>query len=84
MEAIRESVEDYETHAMLCRAIDRTTASDRKADAVARAAAVLSLAADKVLKASDAHLLMCHEPNNRTVVDSVRVDVFKALTTRQD
>jgi hypothetical protein len=83
MEAIRESAQDYETLAMLQRAIDQAKATGRHGDAVTRAESLLAEAADKVLTAKDAHRLMWHDPKDRTVADAVRVELLEALVALQ-
>jgi hypothetical protein len=81
MEAIRESVEDYETLAMLRRAIERARAAGRNAAAVRRAETLLAGAADEVLTAPNADKLLWKDPKDRTRADVVRARLLEALST---
>jgi hypothetical protein len=79
MEAIRESVEDYETLMMLRKAVARAK-SARSADAaVQRAESLLATAAADVLAAAGAEKLLWKEPKDRGRADVVRVNLLEAL-----
>lgn len=79
MEAIRESVEDYETLMMLRKAVARAK-SARPADAaVERAESLLATAAADVLAAAGAEKLLWKEPKDRGRADAVRVKLLEAL-----
>jgi hypothetical protein len=84
MEAIRESVEDYETLAMLQKAVGRANGGTgvspvRDAAAVGRAESLLSTAASDVLAAAGADKLLWKEPKDRGRADAVRVKLLEAL-----
>ncbi|MGQ9589264.1 MAG: hypothetical protein ACUVYA_03100 [Planctomycetota bacterium] len=79
MEAIRESVEDYETLAILRRAAEEARAAGRAGAAVAEAEAVLAQAAREVLEAEGASHLSWHDPKDRSAADRVRVRALQAL-----
>ncbi|MFH1267492.1 MAG: hypothetical protein ABIK89_17350, partial [Planctomycetota bacterium] len=81
MEAIRESVEDYEYFVMLRRAVDQAKSSGRTDPALARAESLLRTAAQEVLAAPDADQLLWHAPKDRTLADAARVEILKALTS---
>lgn len=83
MEAIRESVEDYETLVMLRAAVERAKAAGRNDAAVARAEDLLKTAADEVLDAKDADKLRWHDPKDRTPADAERVKVLEAIAALQ-
>jgi len=80
MEAIRESVEDYEYLVMLRHALARAKAAGRADDAVAKAEVLLTAAAREVLGAAGADQLRWHDPKDRTKADAVRVRLLEALT----
>jgi hypothetical protein len=79
MEAIRESVEDYEYFVMLRKAVDRAKAAGRTEDAVAKAETLLSTAAQAVVQAPEADQLNWHAPKDRTRADAERVKLLQAL-----
>ncbi len=79
MEAIRESVEDFE-YLVLLR--DRIAAADKagqKTPAVAHARRLLATAADRVLSATGADKLSWTAPKDRGVADAVRLELLAAL-----
>lgn len=80
MEAIRESVEDYEYFVMLRKAVDQAKAAGRTGDAVAKAELLLSAAAKEVLQAPEADKLRWHDSKDRTKADAVRVKILEALS----
>ena len=80
MEAIRKSVEDYETFVMLRDAIKRAKAAGRADAAVADAERLLSAGVAEVLTARGADEIFWHVPKDRTQADAVRVKVLEALT----
>ena len=79
MEAIRESVEDYEYFVMLRQAITRAKAAGRTGAEIDRAEALLSDGVRQVLVAPGAEKLFWREPKDRNRADTVRLDVLKAL-----
>jgi hypothetical protein len=79
MEAIRESVEDYETLVMLRKAVGRAKSAGREDAAVQHAQSLLATAATEVLSAADADKLLWKEPKDRTKADAVRVKLLDAL-----
>ena len=79
MEAIRESIEDYECLAMLRRTVERARAAGRLDPAVARAEALLTTGVQEVLAAPGADRLLWHEPKDRALADQVRIRVLAAL-----
>lgn len=79
MEAIRESVEDYEYFVMLRSAVDRVKAAGRSAGAVRAAETLLADGARQVLSAEGVSKLRWEDPKDRTLADAVRVKVLQAL-----
>ena len=79
MEAVAESVGDYEYLHMLKRAVDRARRAGRTDVAVVRAAALLDEAADRVLKAPGALDLQWTDYKDRWEADRVKGDVLRAL-----
>ena len=79
MEALRESVEDYEYLVMLRAAVARVQAAGRSDSAVARAETVLAEGVRSVLAAEGVDKLRWDEPKDRTLADAVRVQVLEAL-----
>lgn len=84
MEAVRESVEDYEYLVMLRQAVEKAKAAGRSDAALERAQSLLAAAADNVLGAEGASGLNWHDPKDRTVADKVRVQILQALTFLQE
>ena len=80
MEAIRESVQDYEYFVLLKKAVDHAKSTARTDTAVTRAERLLRNAAKDVLKAKDVDKLLWHAPKNRTAADQTRVQILEALT----
>lgn len=79
MEAIRESVEDYEYFVMLRKAVEGAKAAHRPADLVAKAELLLSAAAQEVLDAPEVDKIDWLDPKDRTKADAVRVRILEAL-----
>ncbi len=79
MEAIRESVEDFETLTMLRRATEKAKAQKRDASVVAEAEKWLETAANRVLSAEGASKIQLSAPKDRTIADSVRVEALELL-----
>ena len=80
MEAIRESVQDYEYLVMLR---DRIAALDKAGNAsraLAKAKALLSTACDRVLNGMDVESFRWDVPKNRSIADTIRIEVLDALT----
>ncbi|MCX7428500.1 MAG: hypothetical protein NTW96_23100, partial [Planctomycetia bacterium] len=80
MEAVRESVEDYETLVILRAAVDRAKAAGRNDAAVATAESLLKTAADGVLEDPATGWLRWETPKDRTKADAVRVRVLQSLS----
>jgi hypothetical protein len=80
MEAIRESVEDFEYFVMLRRAAERAKAAGRSAAAVAKAESLLASGAQRVLDAPGAKLLRWRDKKDRTVADNVRREILEVLS----
>jgi len=83
MEAVRESVEDYETFVMLRQAVEKAKAAGRADAAVAEAETLLKTAAAEVLAAPNADQLDLHAPKDRTKADTLRVRLLKSLASLQ-
>jgi len=79
MEAIRESVEDYECFVMLREAVKRSKAAGGAEAAIARAERLLAGAAEQVLTAEGVDQIHWHEPKDRTQADAVRVEILETL-----
>ena len=80
MEAIRESVEDYEYLAMLSSKVAAAEQAGRKGPQLERARKLLAEAADRVLNATGADHLQWAQSKNRTIADQVRVEILDVLT----
>jgi hypothetical protein len=83
MEAIRESVEDYETLAMLRDAAEAARAVGRDDGPLRKAELLLDGAAGEVLDAPGTAGLLWHDAKDRSIADSVRVKVLEALVSLQ-
>ncbi len=83
MEAIRESVEDYEYFVMLRDAVARARAAGRTGPAVTAGQALLADGARTVLAAEGVNQLHWEAPKDRTLAESVRVKILQALTELQ-
>jgi len=83
MEAVRESVEDYEYFVMLRKAVDRAKTSGRTDAAVRKAETLLADAAKTVLAAEGADGLNRSDPKDRTIADRVRLGILEALVDLQ-
>ncbi len=79
MEAIRESVEDYETLVMLREAVKRAKAAGRNDKVVAQAERLLRDGVAEVLAAPGVDQLSWQSPKDRTKADSVRIQVLETL-----
>ncbi len=79
MEAIRESVEDFEYLVMLRARLEDATRSGRDGPAVERARALLAGAAGRVLGAAGVRALQWKEPKDRAPADAVRLEILDAL-----
>ena len=79
MEAIRESVEDYEYFVMLRDKVAAAEKAGAKNPALDRARALLATSADRVLNAPDASKLSWFAPKDRSLADAVRVEIMEAL-----
>ena len=83
MEAIRESVQDYEYLVMLRDRIAALDKAGKASPALAKAKALLATACDRVLKGMDAESFRWDVPKDRSVADTVRIEVLDALTALQ-
>jgi hypothetical protein len=83
MEAIRESVEDYEYFVLLRAAIDRAKSAGKSGPALANAERLLAHGADAVIDAEGASEIRWHEPKDRTQADAVRVKILEAMESLQ-
>ncbi len=83
MEAIRESVEDYEYFVMLRRAVDRAKAAGRSDATLSRAETLLKTGAAEVLDAPGVDQIRWHQPKDRTKADAIRVKVLEAIMSLQ-
>ena len=79
MEAIRESVEDFEYLVMLRDRVAAAEKTGQKSPALDRARHLLATAADRVLNAPDAVKLSWSAPKDRSLADTVRVEILEAL-----
>ena len=79
MEAIRESVEDYEYFVMLRDKVAAAEKAGAKSPALKRARALLATGADRVLNAPDASKLSWFAPKDRSLADAVRMEILEAL-----
>lgn len=80
MEAIRESVEDYEYFVMLRDLVAAVENAGGQEAAVAHAKKLLATAAGRVLDAPGAEKLTWAEPKDRTQADKVRVEMLEAMS----
>ena len=81
MEAIRESVEDYEYFVMLRRMIDQAKAAGKAGPEIAAAETLLTNGVQQVLAAQDADKLFWRDPKDRGQADTLRVEVLRQLIT---
>jgi hypothetical protein len=81
MEAIRESVEDYEYFVMLKRAVERAKETGRSDAALAQAENLLETAAAAVVAVDGADQIRWHQPKDRTIADRTRVKILEALVS---
>jgi len=80
MEAIREGVQDYEYLIMLRDRIRQLDQKGVRSRALAQAKTLLATACDRVLAGEDGPNYRWDEPKDRTVADTVRIEVLEALT----
>lgn len=80
MEAIRESVQDYETLAMLRKAVAAARKNGRNDRLLQRAEELLKHGPDRVLKGASAGTLMWHSEKDRSVADAVRIELLETLS----
>jgi hypothetical protein len=83
MEAIRESVEDYECFVMLDNAVKKAEAAGRNAAAVARAKKLLTTDVQDVLASPGADKILWHAAKNRKQADAVRIEMLETLSALQ-
>lgn len=79
MEAIRESVEDYEYLVMLRDKIAAAEQAGRMGPVLDRARALLAGAADRVLNAAGVNVLTWAAPKDRGMADTVRMEILDVL-----
>ena len=79
MEAIRESVEDYEYLVMLREKIAAAEQAVRTGPALDRARKLLAGAADRVLNAAGVNALTWSAPKDRDMADTVRLEILDVL-----
>ncbi len=79
MEAIREGVQDYEYLGMLRDRIAALEKAGRKTAALPRARALLAGACDRVLAEQKDANYRWDKPKDRTVADTVRIEVLEIL-----
>jgi len=84
MEAIRESVQDFEYLTMLRARIAALGKAGKANPALAKAKAVLATACARVLKGMDGESFRWDAPKDRSIADTVRIEVLDALTALQD
>ncbi len=77
LEALRESIEDYEYFVMLRAALNAAPADH---PALARARTLLDLGADRVLGAEGAANKRWAQPKDRTVADAVRLEIAGVIS----
>ena len=79
MEAIREGVQDYEVLVMLRERIRQLEQKGTGPQALARAKTLLATACDRVLAGEDGPNYRWDEPKDRSVADTVRIEVLEML-----
>jgi hypothetical protein len=79
MEAIRESIQDFETLVMLRDAVAAAKKAGRFADAARAAETLLGEGVDGVLDAEGANKLGLYDPKDRTKADALRVEALELL-----
>lgn len=79
MEAIRESVEDYEYFVMLKHAVQRAEAEGRDSATLRKARSLLDKAANGVLSAPAVNDLTWHAAKDRSIADHIRVQLLQCL-----
>ena len=79
MEAIRESVGDFEYLMMLRRRVTELANVQPEPPQLARAKTLLDGAAKRVLDAKDATKLGWRDAENRTLADQVRIEIGQML-----
>jgi len=81
MEAIRESIEDYEYLAMLERAVAEAEARNAPPEAVARARETLEAWPSRVCESGAAQKILWHnKETDRTLADQARIAILDALS----
>ena len=84
MEAVRESVEDYEYFVILADAVKRAKKAGRTDASVAKGESILSGAAQRVLAAENADKIGLRDAKDRTLADAVRVEILEALVSLKE
>ena len=75
MEAIRESVGDFEYLTMLRRRVDELRAGNAKHPVLGQAQRLLATATERVLHAENVNDLTWKDPKDRSIADAVRVEI---------
>lgn len=83
MEAIRESVEDFETFCILQCTLQQAKATGRQGPILDQAQTLLETATDEVLNAENVNDLYWHGQKDRSVADAVRVKILKMIAELQ-
>ena len=81
MEAIRESVEDYEYFGMLRQAIERAKTAGKAGPETDSAEALLTNRVQQVLTAQGVNKLFWRDPKDRGQADTLRIEVLRKLIT---
>jgi hypothetical protein len=84
MEAIRESVEDYEYLVILRNAVEKAKAIRRGDRAFRRAEQLLATGCDEVLAAPGATQIRWEVPKDRGKADLIRVQILESLAALSD
>jgi hypothetical protein len=79
MEAIRESVEDYEYLSRLRAAVNFAGKTKKNPELLMRAQKLLSESADRVLNAPGASDIAWDQPKDRSIADAVRLEILECL-----
>ncbi|MDD4871179.1 MAG: hypothetical protein PHR77_11525 [Kiritimatiellae bacterium] len=79
MEAIRESVEDYEYLVMLQSKVSSLKNGKDSSSSVVLAQRLLNEAADRVLNAPDAGKIHWNDPKDRGIADAIRIQILEML-----
>lgn len=81
MEAIREGMEDYEYLRMLGDRVEALEKQGGRSDVLVRARRLLDSAPDRVIAGATSQTWPWSAPKDRSVADSVRVEILEALAS---